>query len=371
MAEDGAIGGGSLAIIGMPATTTYGADVTRTHALWLSRAPGAPQGAIMKDLGDLATGREYTRGFKLMGYSSPIQLAGPVDEYSLAIMAALACGRDAVSSLGSGAYQHVVTKVPIDGVLRSTSIEVYHSTPTHANGDALNYDGFWVDELSARWQNDGEWSWDVTALTEGQASQLVATTTPTYTPTTPLWMSGGTQIVLSTTTPTGVTGDPGTTLATVANMGGGTGQGWTNVDLSLYVKSGVIRVRNSGVAMRQGSNSGLVTKIRRGRQRMTLDLTLSYDFTNSTIYNFLISHGAATNWGAIVRKINNTNIGGSYNHGHELIIPRVQLSGRPEITGEVNRERDIRLSFEVCDIGGALDVYYWHFWNGQNIDYVS
>lgn len=372
MADDQVLGGGALAIIGAPATTTYGNTVSPTHALWLQPAPSVPQGAILRDLEDVATGgREYGRGVRRIGYDTPLRISGDLDENIAAILNGLAFGTDAVSSLGSGAYQHLAAKVAQDVQLASTTMEIYHSLYTSLVG-AFDYDGWMINNLEMRWSDNGQWMFTADGPTTGFATQVSVPTTPTYTPGSAFcWPGAGTQVVLSTSTPSGVTADPGTGLATVANMGGGSGSGWTNVDLTGATKSGVIRVQNNLQPHRAGSNTGQVSKVRRGRQRVTVDLNLTHNPSVSAIYNFLNEHGAGTLFGLIIRKVTTVRIASSsYNYGLEYIFPQVSLISRPTITGDVARERDLGLSFKVFDAISSLQPVYPHVWNGQNIDYV-
>ena len=374
MANDQVMNVGKLAVLGAPATSTYSSSVATTHAFWCSSAPTAPQGAAMFDLGNLATGKEHSRGFRLLNYDSPIVLRGPVDEYNLPILMALALGNDTVSTL-TATRQHVAGHAAIDAELLTTSIDVYHTTPSSLVG-AFTYDGCFLNSLTIRASDGGYWEYEAEFITNGYANQMFGVGTPTYTPTEPIWFYGGTQVVLSTTAPTAVTGDPGTALATVANIGGGTGNGWTNVDLSGAMKSLAIRIRNNGKAYFGGSIDGKASKVRRGRQVVEIDLSMAMDPNISTIYGMMNTHGSTAvgngKFGLAIRKIHNVSAG-TYNYGFADYFPRVMLAQRPTMPDNVDRESDINVTFRACDperTSGATAVSYPHFWNTQNIDYA-
>lgn len=371
MSDDQVLGGGSLAIIGVPPTGTYGTPVSPTHAIWLSDAAAGTQGAIMKDLSTLATGKEYPRNHAMIAYDSPIRLRGEVDEYTVGILAALAIGGDTVSLLGSGCYQHLIAKNAMDTQLKSTSIEIYNGLyPSLIGG--YNFDGLVIDNLTLRWTDGGSWEYEADCFTNGLANQLSGATTPTYTPSSPVWPGGGTQVVVSTSVPSAIVGDPGGTLATVANMGGGSGSGWTNRDWSGAINRGAIRIRNNLKKMYAGNNFGLVSKIRRGKQQIFIDLTVVFDPSTSTIYDQMNNIGGTnpTDYGMIVRKVNNVNIGGSYSYGLELIAPQVQQVARPQMSTATDREREFTTTYQVLDKIAALAPVNFFFWNTQNIDYA-
>ena len=352
MSDDQVLGSGSLAIIGAPPTSSYGTPVTPTHAIWLAEAPAATQGANMRDLSRLATGREQPRNHAMINYDSPIRLRGDFDNYTPGILMGLALGDDTKSLLTTGVYQHLIKKVAQDIQLKSTSIEVYNGLyPSLVGG--FNMDGLAVDNLTFRWSDGGTWEFEAECFTNGLVNQLSGATSSPIEPTSPVWMGGGTQVVISTSVPSSVTGDPGSGLATVANMGGGSGAGWTNVDWSAACVRGAIRIRNNLKKMYAGNNTGLVSKIRRGQQKIFIDLTLTLDPSTASIYALLNNIGGAnpTEYGMIVRKVNNLQISGSYNYGIGGYWPQVQLVSKPQLSTATDREREFSVTFEVLVIG--------------------
>jgi len=365
-------GTAGVVAFGVPANATYNTAVTATHVLACDPF-GEANTPDIYDSRSAAQGTEEGIGIVSTLSRKNITLSGTLCDKSFPLLNALALGADATSTVDTTCTQHVVTPLAVDAELGSFSVYLKHTgiSDTSTTG-SIRYDGCLVNSLTISGAIGDVWKWSMDIATSGVGTAITTDLSGEIFPTVPMLPFHKSQWVRSTTNPSAVTADPGNSLGTIANFGGGTGNGWTNTDLSTALKSASVTISNNiETVYTAGTTTALAVGATRIGRTVSATGVFALDPASSTYLRgrvSALSTIAQTNLeGVIIRCISNVAASTNYNYGFEYLFPNMTLTSAN--MAKTAGTREITLGF-VASKPGSLHSTYAVGWNLDTTDYA-
>lgn len=353
---------------------TVGTPVTASHLIQCDAFGEAGAMSSYNSRDQALAGKEEGIGvYWLESVAKSFTLSGVLDDLNASIFFALVGGQDTVSTIGSSTRQHVSTPVGSDTELPYFSVYMKHSpaADTSTLGSVL-FDSCILNSLTISGSAGQPMRYSADILTTGGVSTNVTDISGLVKPSFPMFRFGSQQFVYTTATPTAISGDPGTTLGTAANFGGGSGNGWTsNSDLSTALKSISLTINNNAQALfGAGQLGGTAAALFRTQRMVTM--SASFHFQHGTMpvgfKGLPASMDSSVNtWGVVLRNIGNTTIDGTYNYGMEQLMPFFSVTDVE--MDKTFGSRGITIS-GVASPSSSLSSIYPHVWTSVSTDFA-
>lgn len=365
-------GTAGVVAFGVPANATYGTAVTATHVLACDPF-GEANSPDIYDSRSAAQGTEEGVGVVSTLSRKSITLSGTLCDKSFPLLNALALGADATSTVDTTCTQHVVTPLAVDAELGSFSVYLKHTgiSDTSTSG-SIRYDGCVINSLTISGTIGDVWKWSADIATSGVGTAITTDLSSKIFPTVPMIPFHKSQWVRSSTSPSAVTADPGNNLGTIANFGGGTGNGWTNSDLSTALKSASITINNNvETVYTAGTTTATAVGATRIGRTVSMSGVFALDPLASTFMRGRVTSittlASSSLEGLIIRCITNVPASTNYNYGFEYLFPNVTVTSANMAKTAGTREITLGL---VASKPGSLHSTYAVGWNLDTTDYA-
>jgi hypothetical protein len=371
-------GSAGVLAIGVPGTSgAYGTAVTASHifavdAFGESNTPG------VFDTSSTTSGAE--EGYGLVGTTmrKSITISGTVCDKSFPILNALALGQDTLTTIDTTLRQHVTQSIAIDAELPTFSLYFKQTgiSDTTSVG-SIKFDGCCIDTLTLTGDPSGVWKWSATIMTSGLGTSLTTDFSSGLTkPTIAGYRFHRTDLVRSTSTPSAFTADPGTSPygGSASGAGGGSGNNWTNSDLSAAVKSISITINNNLQPIYTAGNvTGVATGVTRTQRTVNMSVSFYMGAITSTYITGRITgvNVTAVDPGSmdafIIRCFSANSASATYNYGFEYAFPYVTCIGTE--ADKTIGPRGVTANYIISKNGSLASVYAVG-WNLDNVDYA-
>ena len=359
--------------VGLPGTSTFATSTNATHILHCDGYGAVPQGEFFNNR-DVATGFEEGTGMFVTNSTSRFSLSGPVTDTGLAILNAMCFGADALTTVDTSCRQHLTQPLGAETDLPFVSMYIkYAPMADSSTAGSVKFETVLLDSLTLSGNAGDVWRW---------SANFVASSGTTYTadhsglikPQTYAFPFYRTQFVYSTTSPSSVTANPGASgLVTAADIGGGTGNGWTNVDWSAALSDVSITFNNNvAVLMAGGATTAAPAYLMRTQRSQSFTVGVHYDMDIASIRNTLDDAFSTTDHyqtgsfrGASILCKSSEVVGSSYVSMFQYLWPACGVTSK-DMEATLG-PRKARFTYTVFSPVSLASVYPY-VWNADNND---